>query len=189
MPHLRRLGLIVVFGLVAAMATFSTASAKQDARTQSETGIVESIDTSNSRFALRTASTALINVSVPSSLDDHDDRRGRARRNLITAVSQLAVGQRVAVQGRVDNNVFVARRIEALRPERGRIEGTFVSFSVNDNKLTLNVNGANRVFTVDGNTRVRPVEKSVANLLSLGGGTRLSVDTRDGTTARVVRIA
>jgi hypothetical protein len=123
-------------------------------------------------------------LSLPPGFARH---KALVRSHLITDTTQLAVGDRVVVQGRMatDNSgQFIARRIHVLHHQKAHhVTGKFVSFS--SNTLTLNVDGTNKTFTTNSSTVIRP---EGTDLSKVAANTLVTVVTRDGTTALAVHV-
>ena len=191
------LGLAGALAAVAALVFAATGYAEEQApattpvtaRTRQIHGTVKSVDTTANSFVVTTVRHGDVKVTIPSTgLAPRREGRGREERvraRLVTQISELHAMDRVVVQGRGQGDgTFVARRIHLLRHANVQhVVGTFKSFS--GSTLTVTVNGADRQFTVNSSTVVRPADRTLA---SVTGTPRITVVTRDGTTATAVQI-
>ena len=125
-------------------------------------------------------------LSLPPGLARH---KSFGKSHLVTDTTQLAVGDRVVVQGHADTSAtFIARRIHLLHHQKAHhVTGKFVSFSgsTNTGTLTLNVDNTNKPFTTNSSTVIRPAG---TDLSKLAKDTLVTVVTRDGTTALAVHV-
>jgi hypothetical protein len=145
-------------------------------------------------FVVTTERYGDVTVTFAATVNGHGHAQAHPRSFEVASLGGLKDGDRVVVQGRTrqDGKTFIARRVHVL-PAAGasahtsHVVGTITAVSTSNGATTLTLTpaagGAAQTVTVTADTKLRPDDKTAADLKV---GTKVTVVSKNGTATGVV---